>query len=269
MVGSPARLDRVPWKIDPAAMAKYGPGGNWDPDRDKWELYHIDEDFSEANDLASKHPEKLAELKKLFWEEAAKYQVLPLMGGLASFYGLEPPSPNRSVFAYGPGIENISSGMIPRVYNRSFAIEADLVIPPGGAEGVIVAEADFLGGFSLYVQGGKLHYTYSFLGLSTETITSAEAMPSGKVSVCYEFTADRPGTMASGGRGRLMVGGKPVGEGRLAHTVPLRFSSYAGMDIGKDNGDPVSMTYEARSPFAFTGKISKVVFDLAPRPEPR
>ena len=75
-----ARLDRIPWKIDPATLAKFGPGGGWDPDKDKWELYNIDEDFSQANDLAAKHPEKLAELKKLFWEEAEKYHVTPADG---------------------------------------------------------------------------------------------------------------------------------------------------------------------------------------------
>jgi arylsulfatase len=259
-----ARLDRIPWQIDPAALAKFGPGGGWDPDKDKWELYHIDEDFSQAHDLAAKHPEKLAELKALFWEEAKQNHVTPLMGGLASFYGLLPPAASRTTFTYYPGAQDISSGMIPPIYNRSYTITADLDIPSSGAEGVIVAEADFLGGFSLYVQGGKPHYTYSFLGLKAETLSSSEALPTGKVAVRYEFTAEQPGKLGTGGRGRLFVNGKPVGENRMEHCVPLRFTSYAGMDIGKDNGDPVSPTYKAKSPFPFTGKIGKVVFDLAP-----
>jgi arylsulfatase len=259
-----SRLDRIPWKIDPAAMAKFGPGGRWDPDRDKWELYKIDEDFSEANDLAATHPEKLAELKKLFWEEAEKYHVTPLMGGLASFYGFEPPAASRKTFTYLPGAENIGAGMTPQTYNRSFSIASDLEIPAGGAEGVIVANGDFLGGFSLYVQGGKLHYTYSFLGLKVDTLTSTQPLPTGKVAVRYEFTADKPGQMGTGGRGRLLVNGAPVGGNRIEHGVPLRFSSYSGMDIGKDNGDPVSTGYAARSPFPFSGRIGKVVFELAP-----
>src|SRR5262249_29880872 len=77
-----ARLDRTPWRADPAELAKFAPGSGWNPEKDKWELYHIDEDFSEANDLAARHPEKLAGLKKLFWEEAEKYHVTPLLGGL-------------------------------------------------------------------------------------------------------------------------------------------------------------------------------------------
>jgi arylsulfatase A-like enzyme len=259
-----ARLDRSPWKIDPVALARFGPGGGWDPDQDKWELYNIDEDFSEANDLAAKNPEKLAELKRLFWEEAEKYHVTPLMGGLASFYGFSAPAALRKTFTYYPGTENISAGMTPQVYNRSFTIAADLEIPATGAEGVIVANGDFLGGFSLYVQGDKLHYTYSFLGLKVDTLTSTQPLAAGKVAVRYEFAADTPGKMGTGGRGRLWINGEPVGENRIEHSVPLRFSSYSGMDIAKDNGDPVSQSYAAKSPFPFTGQIGKVVFDVAP-----
>jgi len=258
-----SRLNRVQWVIDPATLAKFGTGSNWDPEQDKWELYNLDDDFSEANDLAAQHPEKLAELKKLFWQDADKYHVTPLMGGLGSFYGFSPPSAARKSFTYYPGAENIGSGMLPHIYNRSFTITADIDVPAGGAEGVIVAEGDLLGGFSLFVQGGKLHYTYSLVGLKVATLTSTEALPTSKVSVKYEFTADQPGKLGTGGRGKLFFNGKPVGENRMDHGVPLRFSSYAGMDIGKDNGDVVSPTYRSKAPFAFTGKIEKVVFDLS------
>jgi arylsulfatase A-like enzyme len=264
-----ARLDRIPWRIDPAELAKFAPGSGWNPDKDKWELYHVDEDFSQANDLAATYPEKLAELKKAFWEEAGKYQVEPLLGGLAVFYGCPVPAATRTHYTYYPGTENIASGMIPHVYNRSYTISADLDVPAGGAEGVIVAEADVMGGFSLYVQGGKLHYTYSLMGVKIDTLTSSEALPAGKVEARYEFTADKPGHMGTGGRGRLFINGKPAGENRLEHTVPFRFSSYAGMDVGKDNGEPVSPSYKSKSPFPFTGKIGKVVFDLAPETAPR
>ena len=259
-----SRIDRSPWRLDPAQLKKVGPGSGWDPDRDKWELYNLDEDFSQADDLAAKHPEKLAELKKLFWEEAEKNHVMPLMGGLAAFYGFAPPSAERTKFTYYRGTENISSGMIPQIYNRSFTITADLELPKDGAEGVIVAEADAMGGFSLYIQDGKLHYTYGLVGIRLDTLTSSEKVPTGKVTVRYEFTAEKPGKPGTGGKGQLFINDKPVGENTLQHTIPLRFSSYSGMDIGKDNGDVVSPTYKAKAPFAFTGKIGKVVFDLAP-----
>ncbi len=133
--------------------------------------------------------------------------------------------------------------MIPPVYNRSFTITADLDVPAGGAEGVIVAESDVMGGFALYVQDGRLRYTYSFLGIKVDTLTASEDLPTGRSQVRYEFTADEPGKPATGGRGRLFVNDQQVGEDRLERTVPQRFTSYAGMDIGKDNGEPVSPSY--------------------------
>lgn len=121
-----------------------------------------------------------------------------------------------------------------------------------------------MGGFSLYVQDRRLRYTYSFMGIRIDTLTAAADLPTGKVRVRYEFVADQPGKPATGGLGRLYVNDERVGENRLPETVPQRFSTYAGMDIGKDNGDPVSPSYASRSPFAFTGTIGKVVFDLGP-----
>jgi arylsulfatase len=258
-----ARLDRIPWKTDPATLARFAPG-KWDPDKDKWELYDTRSDFTQAHDVSAEHPEKLEELKGLFWADAEKFQVMPLLAGFAQFYGLKPPGEARTRFVYYPGSEDIGSGMVPSIYNRSFSITADLEIPASGAEGVIVAEGDVMGGFALYVQNGKLHFTYSFLGIKVDTLTAPSELPGGKARVTYEFTADQPGKPATGGRSRLLVEGKPVAEGRLERTVPLRFTTYAGMDIGKDNGEPVSPSYHDKSPFAFTGKIDKVVFEIEP-----
>ncbi len=260
-----ARLDRIPWKLDPATLKRFAPGSGWDPDTDRWELYKIDEDFSESKDLAAEQPEKLRELKELFWSEAEKYHVTPLLGGMAPFFGLGPAGDARTKFTYYPGTGNIGAGMIPPVYNRSFTITADLEVPPTGAEGVIVAESDVMGGFSLYVQDKRLRYTYSFLGIKVNTLTASEELPTGRVQVRYEFAADAPGKPATGGRGRLFVNDRQVGDDRLERTVPQRFTSYAGMDIGRDNGEPVSPSYREKSPFAFTGSIGKVVFELAPK----
>jgi arylsulfatase len=124
---------------------------------DKWELYHVDEDFSEAVDLAAEHPKKLRELQALFLAEAEKYLVTPLLGGMAQFFGFAPPTSGRTESIYYPGTRDVGAGMIPRIYNRSYTITADLDIPPAGAAGVIVAESDLMGGFSLYVQDSKLH----------------------------------------------------------------------------------------------------------------
>ena len=114
-------------------------------------------------------------------------------------------------------------GMIPRIYNHSYTITADLVVPEGGAEGVIVAEADHLGGFTLYVKDGKLTHTYSMMGVSFFKQVAEEDLPSGEVTVRMEFAADEA-KPATGGEVTLFIDDRPVGKGRMDHTVPIRFS---------------------------------------------
>ena len=128
---------------------------------------------------------------------------------------------------------------------------------------MIVAEADHLGGFSLFVQDGKLKHTYSFFGVLEFKQESDTPLPTGDVAVRMEFAADAP-KPATGGEVTLYVNDEKVGGGRMEHTVPARFSGYAGMDIGRDNGLPVDRSYADRSPFAFTGTVKKVVFDVNP-----
>ncbi|HTL77900.1 MAG TPA: arylsulfatase [Candidatus Babeliales bacterium] len=267
------RLDRIPWKIDPETLARFAPG-KWNPDQDKCELYNLDEDFSQADNVADKYPDKVAELTTLFWSEAEKYQVLPLLGEMAAVWGFPKGLPDQTKFVYYNGTENISSGMIPPIYNRSYSISADLDNPghygviglrPGVA-GVIVAESSFLGGFSLYVENGHLKHTYSLLGLKLDTISSRDSIPAGKVNVRYEFTADKPGEFGTGGTARLFINGKQQAELKMEHSVPFRFASYEGMDIGTDNGLPVvpKLEYAKILPKYFRGTIEKVEFDLGP-----
>ena len=174
--------------------------GVWDPDAGPAELYYLPDDFSQAKDLAAEHPEKVQELKDLFWEEAERYWVLPLLAALSTFFGLVPPIPEQTKFEFRGDVQNVLSGMIPRIYNRSYSISADLVIPEGGAEGVIVAEADHLGGFTLYVKDGKLTHTYSMMGVFVFKQVAEENVPSGEVTVRMEFEADGA-TPATGGDG--------------------------------------------------------------------
>ena len=256
------KTERIPWVLTPEAIAPYAPGV-WDPDAGPAELYYLPDDFSQAKDLAADHPEKVQELKDLFWEEAEKYKVLPLLATLSTFFGLVPPIPEETKFEFRGDVQNVLSGMIPRIYNRSYSITADLVVPDGGAEGVIVAEADHLGGFTLYVKDGKLTHTYSMMGVFVFKQEAEENLPSGDVTVRMEFEADGA-TPATGGEVTLYIDDRPVGKGRMDHTVPIRFSGYAGMDIGRDNGGVVDLAYEDKKPFAFTGTVKKVVFDIKP-----
>ncbi len=260
-----SRPDRLPWDVSPATLARFGPDADWDPDRDVgWELYDLTTDFSQAHDLAADHPEKVQELQELWWSEAERNRVLPLMAGLSVIYGILPPMPTRTRFSFAGDVQNVQRGMIPRIYGRSYAIEADVVVPDDGAEGVLVANADFIGGFALWVDGDRrLNHTYSWLGVERYRQVSDTPIPAGEVKLEMRFEADAP-LPGSGGKVTLWADGDQIGEGTMAHTVPIAFSSYAGMDVGRDNGLVVDLDYEAEAPYPFTGTIKEVVFDLHP-----
>lgn len=262
-----SRLDRVPWDFGPETLAPFGPGSGWDPALQPWELYYLPEDFSQAHDLAAEHPDKLAELKELFWAEAERNRVLPLLGGLCVMYGMLPPLPPVTRLTFAGDVQNVQRGMVPRVVGRSYAIEAELEIPEGGAEGVVVANADFIGGFALWVDADRrLNHSYSFLGVERYRQTSDRELPTGQVSVKMLFQADEP-KPGTGGTVTLWAQDKVIGTGTIPRTVPVAFSSYAGMDIGRDNGLVVDRDYEDKAPYAFTGTVKKVVFDLIPMSE--
>jgi arylsulfatase len=238
--------------------------GLYDPEQDQWELYYLPDDFTQAHDLADEHPGKLKELKELFWQEAERNRVLPLLGGFAVFFDMLPPMPTMTRFRFAGDVQNVQTTMIPHIYGRSYAIEADVEVPEGGAEGVLVAFADFIGGFALWVdEHGLLNHTYQYLGIDTYKQTSTEPIPTGRVKLKMLFEADepRPGT---GGRVTLWADDRQIGEGTMAKTISLIFTTYAGMDIGRDNGGVVDLAYEGRAPYAFTGTVREVVFDLRP-----
>jgi arylsulfatase A-like enzyme/uncharacterized membrane protein len=260
-----SRPDRIPWDLSPETLAAFGPDADWDADRDVgWELYDLASDFSQARDVAAEHPEKVAELQELWWQEAERNRVLPLMAGFSVIYGILPPLPTQTRYTFAGDVQNVNWGMIPRIYGRSYSIEADLSVPESGAEGVIVAMADFIGGFGLWVDGdGILHHTYSLLGVDTYRQDATAKLPSGDVTVrmLFEAKESAPGT---GGKVTLFVDDEEVGGGEMPRTVPITFTSYAGMDVGRDNGLVVDLEYEDKAPYAFTGMVKRVVFDLKP-----
>ena len=260
-----SRPDRLPWDLSPETLTKFGVTQDWAPDRDVgWELYNLRDDFSQARDVAAENPHKVAELQELWWKEAERNRVLPLMAGLSIMFGLLPPMPTRTRFSFAGDVENILWGMVPRIAGRSYAIEGDLVVPDGGAEGVIVALADFIGGFGLWVDsGGILHHTYSMLGVETYKQSASKPLPAGDVKVKMLFESEKqvPG---SGGHVTLFVNDEVVGEGDMPQTVRSFFTTYAAMDIGRDNGLVVDLDYEDKAPYAFTGTVKDVVFDLQP-----
>jgi len=259
-----AKLDKLPWDFSPATLARFAPGSGYDPHRDVWELYYLPEDFSQARNVAADNPDKVAELVALFWAEAERNRVLPLLGGYAVFFGMLPRMPTNTRHTFAGDVQNIQTSMIPRIVGRSYAIEADVHVPEGGAEGVLVAFADFIGGFALWVDGkGLLNHTYQFLGVDTYRQTSTEPIPTGDVTLRMLFEADEP-SPGTGGRVTLWADDRQIGAGVIPRTISLIFTTYAGMDIGRDNGGVVDLDYEDRAPYAFTGTVRNVVFDLAP-----
>ena len=250
-----AAKHRTPW-----ASAPDGP-----LDQDKWELYHVAEDFSQANDLAASNPEKLKELQALFLEEAIKNDVLPLDDRVferfnASIAGRPDLMGDRTSLTVYPGMTHMTENAFINVKNRSHTITAEVEIPEGGAEGVILAHGGRFAGWSLYMKDGKVSYVHNWVGLERYTVTAPEAVAAGTATIRYEFAyeGEAPG---SGGTGTIFVNGEKVAEGQIGNTTPFLFSADETADVGTDGATPVTEDY-AEGDNAFTGTIEKVTVEL-------
>jgi arylsulfatase len=233
-------------------------------ENDIWELYDTRADFSLANDLAAKNPEKLKELQALFLKEAVKYSVLPLDDRTferfdAAAVGRPDLMAGRTSLTVYQGMLGMSENVFINVKNRSHTITAEVEIPKNGAKGVLLAQAGRFGGWSLYLKDGKPTYTYNWLGLQRYTVAAKQALPAGKATIRYEFAYDGGG-VGKGGIGTLFVNGKKVATGRIDRTHCCAFSADEGADVGADEGTPVTEAYKV--PFKFTGKIAKVTIEL-------
>lgn len=232
---------------------------------DQWELYHVAEDFSSANDLAAKHPQKLKELQALFLKEAVRNQVLPIDDrGIervnAALAGRPDLMAGRKSLTVFPGMFGMSENVFINTKNTSHSITAELEIPEGGGHGVVLAQAGRFGGWSLYFKDGKPTYTYNYLGLQQYRVAAEKALPAGKVTVVYEFTYDGGGH-GKGGVGKLLVNGEQVAEGRIEKTQMSIFSADEGVDVGMDGETNVTADY-LEGDNKFTGKIQRVTVDL-------
>ncbi len=236
-------------------------------DQDKWELYNVAEDFSQANDLAAQNPAKLKELQDLFTKEAVKNNVLPIddrrserfdaaIAGRPDLLG-----PRTSLTLY-EGMKGIAENAFINLKGRSYTITSDIEVPPNGAEGVVIAQAGRFGGWSLYMKGGRIHHVYNFGGMEWTTVSSSAPVARGRHTVTYEFVYDG-GQPGSGGIGKLSVDGGPSAEVRIPKTIPFIFSADEGVDVGLDAETPVTEAYaEGRN--GFTGRIHKVTVQSTP-----
>ncbi len=249
-----ARHGRLPWE----RVSKTG------FDQDRWELYNVAEDYSEANNLATQNPIKLKQLQKLFLAEARKYQVLPLDDRLLSRFdvsGRPNVTSGRTHFTYYPGAASIPEGSAPDLKNKSFSITAAIDIPKENddVKGVLIAQGGRFAGWSFFLDDGKPVFAYNFLGVERTLIKSTATIPVGPSHVRFDFTFDG-GTPGAGGTGKLFINDQPVGEGRIAKTIPYRWGLDETFDVGRDLGTPVIEDYTA--PFAFTGNLQNVTLDL-------
>ena len=235
-------------------------------DEDKWELYHVAEDFSQANDLAASNPTKLAELQGLFMDEAIKYDVLPLDDRTyerfnAAIAGRPDLMGDRTSITLYPGMTHMTENTFINVKNRSHTITAEVEIFQGGGEGVILAQGGRFAGWSLYMKDGKVSYVYNWFGRERYTITAPEPLAPGKATIRYEFAYDGGDKPGAGGTGTITVKGQKVAEGRIGKTTAFIFSADETADVGMDEATPVTEDY-AEGDNEFTGKIEKVTVEL-------
>jgi arylsulfatase A-like enzyme len=247
-------------------LAPWASGKTIPVDDYKWELYDITKDFSQANNLAAKEPQKLREMQELFWIEAARHNVLPLDNSKLERMNVDNrPSltQGRALFTYYPGMTRIPEGSAPSILNKSFKIGAELTIPASGAEGVLVTQGGRFNGWGLYVLAGKPVFHYNTVGVFRYTVAAPDQLSPGHHTIVLDFTYDGGG-LGKPGTAKLLVDGKQVAEARIERTIPFRISADETLDIGEDTGTPVSEDYHV--PFRFTGDLKKLAIQLTDAP---
>ena len=232
-------------------------------DDDVWELYDTTTDWTQTKDLSAEHPDKLAELQRLFLVEATKYNVLPLDDRVAE--RILPEIAGRPTLVQGDrqllfgGMGRLSENSVVSIKNKSHAVTAEIEVPEGGAQGVIIAQGGSIGGWSLYLKDGKPRYCYNLLGIQRFYVDSESEVPEGTHQVRMEFDYAGPG-LGKGGTATLYLDGVSVGQGEVAATAPMIFAADDTCDIGVENGALVADDYPV--PNAFTGEVNWVEIDV-------
>lgn len=252
-------LHRAAWEMTPRRPLA----------EDVWQLFDTRTDFSLSNDLAAKEPAKLKEMQALFESEAISHHVYPLDDRLnerlvPKVAGRPDLMQGRTSLTLYAGMKGMSENVFLNLKNLSHTITADVEIPAGGANGVILAQAGQFGGWSLYLKDGKPTYCYNFLGLERYKIASSQPLPAGKASIRFDFAYDGGGR-GKGGTATILVNGVKVAEGRIARTQANAFSADETADVGVDDATPVSDDYKQHLN-AFTGKINRVLVEVKAAP---
>ena len=255
----------LPWELNTATPPDVITGY-------KWELYNLNEDVTEYNDLADKMPDKLKQLQDVFYEQAKKYDVLPLDNSTLARFMTQRPSATagRTTFTYSGELSGVPPAAAPNILDKDYIITANVDIPKGGGEGMIVTEGGRFGGYGLFlskgelgVRHGKVVFLYNLLDLK-RTIWEGPELSAGKHTIVFDFKLDGPG-LGKGGTGVLSVDGKEVDKKHMEHTTPIMFPEDEDFDVGMDTRTGVALVeYRYDCPFKFTGKIDKLTFNLGP-----
>ena len=247
------RHGRLPWETSGSASFA----------NDRWELYNVEDDFSQSEDLAAQFPDKLRELQDQFLVEAAKYNVFPLDDRFneRADVTLRPSHySGRRELTFYPGMVRLPEGSAPRFSNTDHTITVHAEFPRGGAEGVLICMGGDMAGWSLFCEDGHLRYHYNWFSLERYDLRSTSPLPEGPVEVRLEFECDDPQKRGGPAEVRLFCNGALVAQGRIEKQVPGRFSE--SLDVGEDKMSPVYPGYRDRLPFAFTGKLLRIDVQL-------
>lgn len=255
----------LPWELSTKTPPDVITGYNW-------ELYNVDKDPTQFDDLAAQMPDKVREMQALFYAEAAKYNVLPLDNSTLARWNTPRPSltAGQTEFTYSGVLSGVPASAAPSILNKSYTITADVEIPDGGAEGMIVTEGGRFGGYGLYLSKGdfgigrgKVIFLYNLLDLK-RTIWEGPQLEPGKHTIVFDFRSDEPG-LGKGGTGVLSVDGKEVARNTLDHTTPVTFPEDETFDVGLDTRTGVALVEDRyESPFRFTGTIDHLTVSLHP-----
>jgi arylsulfatase len=256
----------LPWELSTKTPPDVITGYNW-------ELYNVLEDLTQSDDLAARMPDKLKQMQNLFYSEAKKYNVLPLDNSTLARWNTPRPSltAGRTLFNYSGELIGTPASAAPSILDKSYTITAQVDIPEGGAEGMIVTHGGRFGGYGLFLSKGefgigrgKVVFLYNLLDLK-RTIWEGPELGVGKHTILFDFNSEGAG-LGKGGTGVLSIDGKEVARNSVEHTIPVTLPEDETFDIGQDTRTGVAMLeHRYDPPFRFTGKISKLTFDLEPK----
>lgn len=244
------------WEPEPQGVA---------PESFKWELYHVDQDFSQAKDLAASMPDKLSQMKELWWAEAGRNNALPLnfspQATVEAIFQRPSLTRGRTRFVYHQGTVRIPEGTAPAVKNTSFSITSKLTVPASGGDGVIITQGGRFAGWGLLMLESKPVWVYKNTQQPGDGVklSGGDKLAPGKHTIVLDFAYDgKKGEFGKGGTYVLSVDGKQVAQTKIAHTIPFIYSVDETLDVGEDRGTPILDDYSDRMPFAFSGVIDEV-----------